>query len=343
MDGEIIEFIRENVATFGLDLSGLVVFTEAATGSYAVTPVIAAIANAQVIAIAKDSKYGSAEDAENAVRALAEEAGVEGIEFVRDKSRIGEADIVTNSGAVRPISREDISRMKETSVIPLMWETWEFREADMDLRECWKKGVAVLGTDESVPEINLLSYTGAVCLALFEDAGIHPSGKNVVVLGNTVFTERIAGALREAGATVKVFKEKSPIDLTSVDVVVVSEHFDRGTVVGKDGWIKASEVPKGAHVIQFFGEINRDELDAAGILYTPKKSPGYGHMGKTMADLGPKPLVLLNTGSLKVGEAAARARLSGKSMAEAEKTALQESPAQGFGEEQKRRYGYGKQ
>ena len=46
-----------------LDLAGVRVVTEAATGPYVVTPVMAAAAGAEVVALAKDSRHGSAAEA----------------------------------------------------------------------------------------------------------------------------------------------------------------------------------------------------------------------------------------------------------------------------------------
>src|SRR6186713_1854552 len=63
--------IRETIEQLELDLSGLSVLTEAATGHYAVTAAIAAGAGAdRVFAVAKDSAWGSAIDAADATRAM---------------------------------------------------------------------------------------------------------------------------------------------------------------------------------------------------------------------------------------------------------------------------------
>ena len=51
--------IREAVKRLELDLSGKVVLTEAATGAYIVTPVLAALAGAEVYAFTKDTRYGT--------------------------------------------------------------------------------------------------------------------------------------------------------------------------------------------------------------------------------------------------------------------------------------------
>ena len=54
---------REAVDTLGLDLRGRTVYTEAATGAYVVTPVLAALAGARrVTAMTRATPYGSVDD-----------------------------------------------------------------------------------------------------------------------------------------------------------------------------------------------------------------------------------------------------------------------------------------
>src|SRR6266850_7410006 len=136
----LARLIDEAVDRCRLDLSGLVVLTEAATGSYAVTPVLAAKAGAdQVFALARSSVHGSVEAVCADTRALADLLGVErAIEIITTKTAVvvGAADIVTNSGHVRPIDTETVAWMKPSAVVPLMYEAWEFRETDVDLGAC---------------------------------------------------------------------------------------------------------------------------------------------------------------------------------------------------------------
>src|SRR5712692_5740796 len=117
-----------------LDLSGAVVFTEAASGPYVVTPLLAALAGAKkVFALARTTGYGSREDVASQTFELADLFGGRGrIEIVSEKSFdvLRQADIVTNSGHLRPLDAKTIRALKPTAVIPLMYEAWEFREDD---------------------------------------------------------------------------------------------------------------------------------------------------------------------------------------------------------------------
>ena len=102
----LVRLMSAAIARCQLDLGGRVVLTEAATGAYVVTPVLAALAGADVYALASATDFGSAAELRKSTAELAAIAGVAArIQFVAEKSPafVGAADIVTNSGQVRPI------------------------------------------------------------------------------------------------------------------------------------------------------------------------------------------------------------------------------------------------
>lgn len=97
--------VVSRIEALHLNLRGMHVLTEAATGAYAVTPVIAAAAGATVTALAGASRYGTVADAIEQVTALAEELDVSRRIHIVDSlspDDIGRADIVTNSGHLAP-------------------------------------------------------------------------------------------------------------------------------------------------------------------------------------------------------------------------------------------------
>ena len=131
----INKLLKDCVSTFVLDLNELVILTEAATGAYLYTPVMAALAGAKMVyAITSDSLFGTKEEVKAETLQVAKYWGVEDkirVIFNKEKEIVSECDIITNSGFVRPINRDMISWMKPTAVIPLMWEPWEFREGEL--------------------------------------------------------------------------------------------------------------------------------------------------------------------------------------------------------------------
>jgi len=126
----LVGLMNSAIERLGLQLGGYAVLTEAATGAYTVTPVLAALAGARTFALANTTRYASADEIQKATLDLARVAGIrDSIELVHEKDPdlLKRVDIVTNSGQVRPIDKATVSHLKSSSVVPLMYETWEFR------------------------------------------------------------------------------------------------------------------------------------------------------------------------------------------------------------------------
>ncbi len=123
----LVDLIRKTINFLELDLSELTVLTEAASGPYVVTPVIAALAGAErVIALTQESSYA------NVKSVIAQTQALETLCQLQDRVEIharrsldlfAEADIVTNLGFVRPIDAAVVQMMKPTAVLPLMCES----------------------------------------------------------------------------------------------------------------------------------------------------------------------------------------------------------------------------
>jgi hypothetical protein len=259
-----------------------VVLTEAATGAYVVTPVLAAMAGADVYALAASTVFGSAAELRKTTTELAMAAHVtERIHFVTEKSPavVGAADIVTNSGQVRPIDAGFVARMKSSAVIPLMYESWEYRRSDVDLEACRLRKIAVAGTNERHPAVDVFSFLGMMAVKQLHDAGIAVYGTSLVVLCDNSFAPFITSALRGAGADVTETRQ-----LTAADAELLR-----------------TRAP-GAVVVQYWGDADRPALAAAGVPVWPEIAPAAGHMGVLPSAIGPEPVIRLQAGGLKVGQ-----------------------------------------
>ena len=64
----------------------------------------------------------------------------------------------------------------------------------------------------------------------------------------------------------------------------------------------AACAPAGAVVAQFFGDVDRIALTANGLAVWPPTPPGLGHMGILLSEIGPEPIVRLQTGGLRAAE-----------------------------------------
>ena len=348
----IEKLIGDAIDTYHLNLSGLTVFTEAASGNYVVTSLIAALAGSdRVFAITQDSRYGKAVDVRKFTLELAHRWGVEDrIEVVSDKipSILSKVDIVTNLGFVRPIDKSMIAHLKPTAVLPLMWETWEFRETDLDLAECRCKGIMVLGTNEREVGLDLFTYIGYLAVKLAFELEIEIYRSKVAVIGSGPFGESCVKAFDKLEADIKYINlsagasletEPATSTLRDADLVVLVEHHSSDCLIGSEGQIAVDELlalSQHLSIIHIAGNINREEIDRAAIPCLPQKSAAPGYMSVATDYLGPKPVIALHTAGLKVGEAMARARLTGFNPIEAEKQVLRELPlAMGFGSSHK--------
>ena len=341
------KLIPDAIDTYDLDLSGLTVFTEAASGNYVVTPLIAALAGSdRVFAITRDSRHGKAADIRNFTLELAQRWGVDHrIEVVSDKipSVLSQVDIVTNLGFVRPIDKNMIAHLKPTAVLPLMWETWEFREADLDRAECRRVGIMVLGTNEREVGLDLFTYVGYLAVKLAFELEIEIYRSKVVVIGSSPFGEGSVKIFDKLEANVRYIDlstgdsletEPTRAMMRDVDLVVLVEHHSPACLIGSEGQITVDELlalSPHLSIAHIAGNINREEIDSAAIPCLPQKSAAPGYMSVTTDYLGPKPVIALHTAGLKVGEEMARARLAGLNPVEAERKVLRDLPlAMGF-------------
>ena len=295
------------IRRLGLDLSGHAVVTEAATGAYGVTPVIAALAGARdVVAVAGDSRFGTAAEAIAHTGALARAAGVvDRIDFVTSKAAadLSAADVVTNSGHLRPLDADTIAEMKPGAAIPLMYEAWELRPGDVDLEACRARGVRVAGTNERHPDVDVFSYLGVMAAKLLTDAGIAVHASRLLLLCDNPFRTFIARGLTGAGATLDVRDRiaDGPID-AAWDAVVVALRPGPAPVLGEADVRLLGALAPGTPVVQYWGDLDRDALLAAEIPVWPEVPPAPGHMGVLPSAVGPEPIVRLQAGGLKVGE-----------------------------------------
>lgn len=308
----LVAMIEDTIGRLALDLTSIRVLTEAATGPYVVTPVMAALAGAHVTAFASDSRFGTAAEAERQVRALERLVGREGSTRItrRDVSEAAEADLVTNLGPVRPVDGALIEAMKPGAVISVMCEAWELREDDIDVPSARAKGIRVLGTCESVPGLNVFGDVGPLAALLVAEAQVEVRDARIVVVGGDAFATVISAYLRVAGAVVQVLDRiVSPAQLTDVDAIIVADYHREDVIIGAGGDITGADlraVAPATTVVQFYGRVAVDELVSAGIPVHPGIPLAPHRMARTLAALGPRPVVWLHAGGLKVGQMALR-------------------------------------
>lgn len=311
-NGRLTGLMRAATDRCQLNLSELTVLTEAASGAYVVTPVIAAMAEARhVLAVTQPTRYGTVEEVRNATLELARRSGVaDRIEIVTAKTRsiVGQADIVTNSGHVRPIDASMIGWMKQGAVIALMYESWEFRPDDLDLDACLRADVLVAGTNERHPHIDVFSYLGPMAVRLMHDAGVAACRASILLLCDNPFRSFLEHGLRAAGAVVESAESVSAATGNAFDAIVLALTPRAEARLNADDALAISRRWPGAVVVQFWGDLDRTAVVAAGVPLWPVNTPQPGHMGILLSALGPEPIVRLQTGGLKAAESLWRHR-----------------------------------
>jgi hypothetical protein len=341
--------IRQAIGKFGLNLDDLTILTEAASGNYIFTPLIAALSGAKKVhAVTKDSRYAPAKQVIKNTFLLAESLGVRERIKIYTSLRpdiIQDADIITNLGFVRPIDKIFISHLKATAVIPLMYETWEYRKEDLDLAECRRKDIAVLGTNEKLDTLQTFGYIGNLAMKLAFELDIEVFNSNVIVVGGGHFGENAVNAFANAGANVINFRiaegdsltgKRFKDELTRCDLIVFVEHQSKEVLLGDGGQLSVKELLKlnpGVSIAHVAGGVEEKAIRKAQIPYCPKDLAPAGYMSVTTAYLGPRPVIDLHTAGMKGGELLARGRLHGLSRKEAEKEALKNPLCQAFVQE----------
>ena len=278
----INNLMQSIIDDLSLNLNGMSVLTECASGVFAVTPLIAALAGAErVVAIAKDSRYGSAKDNIDFLVKWAEELGVDNvIHATADNASLfaKDSNIVTNLNFLRPIGKDIIEQLPSDSCISLMWEPWEFRDEDLDLPLCNKLSVPVLGTNETNSRLNIFKYVGLTALKLLFELDIEVFNSKIMIIGGDPFAKEADKILSSIGATNIVIDPKdydtlnSPnlkLQVSSCDAVVVLEnHIENHIIGGKTGmpaeWLADNSIA----LVHICGKIDDDALHKYGVTKT---------------------------------------------------------------------------
>ncbi len=323
---------RSAVSRMQLGLNGQRVHTEAASGPFAATALVAALAGAsEVVAVTRDSRWGRATETIARGRELAERLGVAGtIRYEEgEAARFAEGcDVVTNLGFVRPIDAALISRLSPRACIALMWEPWEFRPEDIDLAASRQYGVPVIGTAETHPQVRTFEYIGPTVGRLLLESGIEILGSKLLLSGSDPFGAATEKWLTGAGAEVcrasadewagVVESGGLAVSGAPLDAVVIVEHRLHQEIIGARH-AAALEIlsASGTPVIRVCGGVDHAALRERGVTLVPDTQVSSGYMAVTTAYAGSRPVVDLHAAGLKAASTVVRARSAGASIQEA--------------------------
>jgi hypothetical protein len=341
--------LKELVERFSINLSGLTIYTEAASGPYLFAPILAAFAGAKkVFAQTCDSRFSKANEVKSETIKVAKSFGLSNrIEVLTNRchNSLSEADIVTNTGFVRPIDRDLISKLKQTAVIPLMWETWEFRPSDFDLEYCKAKEILVLGTNESRPPCDMSNFIGWTSIKLL--FALDFDGGKVLVIGSKdVPASPIVNAMLSLGIDVTwVSKDKeSNIHFENFRehflnyghtyaIMIIAEHRIPDLILGVGGILDYETIKLINNELKIgiiCGNVDFVGLKESSLRFEPKHIAPFGFISYQPYIMGSRPVLTLYAAGLKVGEDMARARLRGLSVTDSAKYVLENKLAMDF-------------
>ncbi|ROS00117.1 hypothetical protein EDC56_2753 [Sinobacterium caligoides] len=318
------EKIGQAVQRLQLDLSGKIVLTEAATGPYSVTAIIAALAGAKVYAYAKDTRYGTVSDVFSSMQAMM--AMFDGLDItlvdVLTKELLSQADIITNSGHLRPLDSSKLQHAKPGLVIPMMYEAWELRNDDIDMDYCRRQQIVVVATDERAANVGVFDYLGDMAVKLIFDAGCCLQNNSFVLICNNDFGPYIAARVSKLCDRLGIIdiednKARYSLNehcewLSNYPDITIPEYYANAEAIiftaapfTKEHIARAGDIPvevlarvfNQPLVLRFAGDLNTADLDRLGIDYYPQKVRS-GHMGILPSDIGFDPIIRLQAGSL---------------------------------------------
>ena len=312
--------VRRVVDELELDLRDRVVLTEAATGPYVVTPALAALAGARVYAFTRPTRYGSVAEVGEETYSLLDalhvsKASVTVLDTLPPEV-VAEADVITNSGHLRPLDESVLGHARSEVVVPLMYEAWEERAEDLDLAYAHTRGIRVPGTNERHRDVDVFSYLGELAVRQIHEAGLSLTHNRFVLLCNNPFGPFLARTLSSLCADLVVVQTVdelvAQLPLGDVAGVVLAAYPFEQEWVGHGAAISpgflAEHLP-GAVLLRFAGHVDTAALSEAQVSYHPRVVP-RGHMGTLLSDIGPDSVIRLQAGGLKAAEVA----LSGGTM-----------------------------
>ena len=316
-------YLQKALLDFDLNLKGLKIFTEIASGSYQYTSIACLLAGADIVyGIVKDSSYGKKEDVISDVFKIGKQFNVSDrlvSVFSKDKDYISNCDIITNSGFVRPIDRKTISYMKPTAVIALMFECWEFNDKHLDLDACKEKDIIVVGVNEHHHLLNLFSaFPYKICKLLF-DANMSIYNNKILLIASGEVGDLISQFFLKND----IFYDRISFDdnlrscpkLSKYDTIVVAELYHKDIdIISKNGFISTKKLKESNPLVQIvysYGSINREDIHSNNLALYPEDDRNV--IGDYLSSEIP---IRLNVASLKVGEIISRYRLKGKSTKE---------------------------
>ena len=307
-----IRIAEEYIQKLNLDLSGLEILTEAGSGHYIYSPLIAALSGARrVLAIAPDSGWATHAETVKRLEAYKKYIGFKAncIEIVKDRKAAagGKFDIFLNLGFVRPIDETLLFFASEKAVVAYMCEKWEWREGDVDLDACRRRSIPVVGINENFGEFYVFEACGQLLLKMLFDAGQEVANCKYIVVGDDRFGKLACNSLRANNAAcvlLHIAKDISIDDLRTCEAIITADYVRGDEVLAGIVWSpqQIKTINPYLEIIQFAGHIDVGAYIEAGICVHPPTALPPQRMAQTLSYLGPRSVIGLHCLGIKAAE-----------------------------------------
>lgn len=313
--GRCVKIINQTINKLDLNLNGLTVLTEIGSGYFLFTPLIAILAGCKkVYVVVNDSRFGNGEDIIIKCYDIFEKLGVDknlmeySINSVPNYF-IENANIITNSGHLRPLNEEKLQHASSNCVIPIMYEKWELRPEDIDVEYCNLRKIKTAGTWENHPQLLIFNYCKHLMLKLIFEAGFEIYKNNIIIFSSDHYGELLYEACENLGAN-KIVKTSNVEDvyhnIENCDFVFFCDYNNKYNLLTSEESIididKIISLNDSVGIIHLVGSIDNDFVKSKGLSIYPDKKGFSQRMTETLAYLGPEPILRLQTAGLKVGE-----------------------------------------
>jgi hypothetical protein len=311
--------MQNSIQKIGLSLHGLVVLTELGTGDFAFTPILAKMAGARrVIVWTRDTKFGTATESIRVFQTICDALGFSNFFEIRDTERpsqdIRDANLITNLGMIRPIDSEFLQYVdSKNAVISLMFEAWEFRDQDLDLKFCNQRGIRVCGVNESDLDFPIFKFVGPLAAKMVLSAGYEIMENKIIIWSDDDFGHEISNFFGKLGAkNVVLTKDRDALlaHLQDTDILFFASYNEALPLIsngsgGVDCVLSLSELREAKSypaIIHLYGKIKPVDLIDAGFTVFPSSIGSLRRMTRTLADVGSVPLLRLMAAGLRAGQ-----------------------------------------
>ena len=305
-----VPYIKKLVSQFNLDLSDKVIITELATNAYFDAALIPLFAGAKKV-IYVDNNV-SEEDRAHTKKKLIEIIELKSItseisirEFRPLPEDLMEVNILCNTGALRPLDFNVLQYVNSYNVvIQLMYDSWEFRETDIDFEFCRSRGIPIVGTNESNPSFEIFYNVAPLMLKMcLEVSRVY--SENIFIFSDDDFGEQTRKALGKLNpksliqtTDINVLKQ----EIKNVDLLVLCSFREERSLLGHQGILNFIADNPNIKLVHLFGIVDADYVKSTLDLNVYPDYDGKAmKMSKTFAYLGGEPVIDLFLASYKAG------------------------------------------